>query len=217
MEENNTIDEVKEDVDVNEEIKNNEESLENVSGEADAEEAAKAAAQLAKELEDKEAEEALEGSSEDSNKEEKKDPKDAKIAELEDRLIRTAAEFDNFRKRSEKEKASMYDFGVRSTIEKLLPTIDNFERGLSNIPEDEESKSFAEGMRMIYKQLVKQLEELGITAIECVGKEFDPNLHNAVMHIDDDSYGENIVAEELQKGYMYKDMVVRHSMVKVAN
>lgn len=203
---------------------------ESLSDEAKAEQAAKAAAELSGELEEetkdfssnpKDAEEASDESSEDEkpedSEEKKKDPKDIKIAELEDRLMRTAAEFDNFRKRSEKEKASMYDLGVRSTIERLLPTIDNFERGLSNIPEDKEKESFYEGMRMIYKQLVKQLEELGITAIECVGKEFDPNLHNAVMHIDDDSYGENIVAEELQKGYMYKDMVVRHSMVKVAN
>ena len=203
---------------------------ENLSDEAKAEQAAKAAAELAGELEEEtkdsssnpeDAEEASEESSSDEktekSEEKKKDPKDIKIAELEDRLMRTAAEFDNFRKRSEKEKSSMYDLGVRSTIERLLPTIDNFERGLSNIPEDKEKESFCEGMRMIYKQLVKQLEELGITAIECVGKEFDPNLHNAVMHIDDDSYGENIVAEELQKGYMYKDMVVRHSMVKVAN
>ena len=206
---------------------------ENLSDEAKAEQAAKAAAELAGELEEetkdassnsedvKKDEEASDESSKDEkpedSEEKKKDPKDIKIAELEDRLMRTAAEFDNFRKRSEKEKSSMYDLGVRSTIERLLPTIDNFERGLSNIPEDKEKESFCEGMRMIYKQLVKQLEELGITAIECVGKEFDPNLHNAVMHIDDDSYGENIVAEELQKGYMYKDMVVRHSMVKVAN
>lgn len=203
---------------------------ESLSDEARAEQAAKAAAELSGELEEKtkdsssnskDEEEASEESSKDEkpedSEEKKKDPKDIKIAELEDRLMRTAAEFDNFRKRSEKEKSSMYDLGVRSTIERLLPTIDNFERGLSNIPEDKENESFYEGMRMIYKQLVKQLEELGITAIECVGKEFDPNLHNAVMHIDDDSYGENIVAEELQKGYMYKDMVVRHSMVKVAN
>ena len=227
--ENNNIEET-----VNEKPTNENETREakqeSLSDEVKAEQAAKAAAEFAGELEEetkvsssnpKDAEEASDESSEDEkpedSEEKKKDPKDIKIAELEDRLMRTAAEFDNFRKRSEKEKASMYDLGVRSTIERLLPTIDNFERGLSNIPEDKENESFYEGMRMIYKQLVKQLEELGITAIECVGKEFDPNLHNAVMHIDDDSYGENIVAEELQKGYMYKDMVVRHSMVKVAN
>lgn len=219
MEENKdikeTVDEIKKDINEGEAV-----SDEAPTEAENSEQAAKAAAELAGELEEEEGKEpeALKKDNEGDGAEEKtKDPKDIKIAELEDRLMRTAAEFDNFRKRSEKEKASMYDFGVRSTIEKLLPTIDNFERGLSNIPEDKESESFAEGMRMIYKQLTKQLEELGIKPIECVGKEFDPSLHNAVMHIEDETYGENIVAEELQKGYTYKDAVVRHSMVKVAN
>jgi len=127
------------------------------------------------------------------------------------------AEFDNFRKRTEKEKSSMFDMGVRSTVEKLLPIIDNFERGLDKIPEDKDVKVFTDGMEMIHKQLLKNLEDLGVTYIDCVGKEFNPDFHNAVMHVEDENLGENIVADELQKGYMYKTSVVRHSMVKVAN
>ena len=124
------------------------------------------------------------------------------------------AEFENFRRRTEKEKSTMYDMGVRDMVEKLLPVIDNFERGLDSAAEED---PFAEGMRMIYRQMMTMLTDSGVTPIEAAGKEFDPELHNAVLHVDDDSFGENIVAEELQKGYMYKDHVVRHSMVKVAN
>ena len=127
------------------------------------------------------------------------------------------AEFDNFRKRTEKEKASMYEIGARDVIEKILPIVDNFERGLAAIPEDSKETPFAEGMEKIYRQFMKTLEEMGVTPIEAVGKEFDPNFHNAVMHIEDENLGENIVAQELQKGYMYRDSVVRHSMVQVAN
>ena len=127
------------------------------------------------------------------------------------------AEFDNFRKRTEKEKAQMFETGARSIIEKLLPVVDNFERGLAAIPEEEKGNPFAEGMEKIYKQMMTMLEDAGVKPIEAEGKEFDPNLHNAVMHVDDESFGENIVAEELQKGYMYRETVVRHSMVKVAN
>ena len=127
------------------------------------------------------------------------------------------AEFDNFRKRTEKEKASMYEIGARDVIEKILPIVDNFERGLAAIPEDSKESPFAEGMEKIYRQFMKTLEEMGVTPIEAVGKEFDPNFHNAVMHIEDENLGENIVAQELQKGYMYRDSVVRHSMVQVAN
>ena len=134
-----------------------------------------------------------------------------------DRLRRSMAEFDNFRKRTEKEKSQMYDMGARTIIEKILPVIDNFERGLAAIPEDSKETPFAEGMEKIYRQFMKTLEEMGVTPIEAVGKEFDPNFHNAVMHIEDENLGENIVAQELQKGYMYRDSVVRHSMVKVAN
>lgn len=150
-------------------------------------------------------------------KKDKKDKKDEQIAELNDRVKRQMAEFDNFRKRSEKEKNQMYEIGAKSIIEKLLPVIDNFERGLATVSEEEKGSGFAEGMDKIYKQMVSMLEEAGVKAIEAVGQEFDPNLHNAVMHVEDENFGENIVAEEFQKGYMYRDSVVRHSMVKVAN
>ena len=150
-------------------------------------------------------------------KKEKKDPKDAKIEELTDRLQRNMAEFDNYRKRTEKEKSAMFEIGARDIIEKILPVVDNFERGLAAVPEEDKGTPFAEGMEKIYKQLMKTLEDTGVKPIEAVGQPFDPNFHNAVMHVDDDSLGENIVAEELQKGYMYRESVVRHSMVKVAN
>ncbi len=147
----------------------------------------------------------------------RKDPKDEKIEELQERLVRQMAEFDNFRKRTEKEKSSMYEIGARDIIEKILPVLDNFERGLSAVPEEEKGSSFAEGIEMIYKQLWKMLEDAGVEAIEAEGQPFDPNLHNAVMHIDDDSFGENVISQELQKGYKYRGTVVRHSMVQVAN
>lgn len=146
----------------------------------------------------------------------KKDKKDEKIEELTDRLQRQMAEFDNFRKRTEKEKAGMYAIGAKDVVEKILPVVDNFERGLA-IAEGLENDPFADGMNKIYKQLITMLSDIGVTPIEAVGKEFDPNLHNAVMHVDDEEAGDNIVVEEFQKGYMYKDTVVRHSMVKVAN
>ncbi len=147
----------------------------------------------------------------------KPDPRDQQIEDLNDRVKRQMAEFDNFRKRTEKEKQAMFDNGARSIIEKILPVVDNFERGLAAIPEDQKSDPIAEGMDKIYKQLITTLEEAGVKAIEAVGAEFDPNLHNAVMHVEDEELGENIVAEEFQKGYLYHDSVVRHSMVKVAN
>ena len=147
----------------------------------------------------------------------KKDPKDAKIEELQDRLRRQMAEFDNFRKRTEKEKSAMYEVGARDIIEKILPVLDNFERGLAAVPEDEKGSSFAEGIEKIYKQFVKTLEDAGVEAIEAKGQQFDPNLHNAVMHVEDDQFGENEVSQELQKGYKYRGTVVRHSMVQVAN
>lgn len=151
------------------------------------------------------------------DKKEKKDKKDAEIDELKDRLMRQMAEFENFRKRSEKEKAQMFEIGAKSIVEKILPVVDNFERGLGAITEEEKEGAFAQGIEKIYKQMVTSLEEAGVTAIEAVGKEFDPNLHNAVMHAEDDSLGENIVSDEFQKGYKYKETVVRHSMVKVVN
>ena len=150
-------------------------------------------------------------------KKNKKDKKDEKIDELTDRLTRQMAEFDNFRKRTEKEKSQMYEIGAKDIIEKILPIVDNFERGLSSMPEDEKATPFAEGMEKIYKQLMTTLEGIGVKPIEAVGQEFNPDFHNAVMHVEDEELGENIIAEEFQKGYMYRDSVVRHSMVKVAN
>lgn len=157
------------------------------------------------------------GASETEGASGKKDPKDQKIEELTDRVKRQMAEFENFRKRTEKEKSSMYEMGAKDMIERILPVVDNFERGLATLPEDAKDSPVAEGMKMIYKQLVKMLEDAGVKAIDAAGKEFDPNFHNAVMHVEDENLGENIVAEELQKGYLYRDTVVRHSMVKVAN
>ena len=148
---------------------------------------------------------------------EKKDPKDEKIAELTDRMQRTMAEFDNFRKRTEKEKAAMYEIGAKDIIEKILPVLDNFERGLTTVPEEEKENPFVQGMDKIYKQFVKTQEDIGVKPMDAAGKPFDPNFHNAVMHVEDEELGENIVAEELQKGYTYRDSVVRPAMVKVAN
>ncbi len=213
--------------------------------EMEAKEAAKAAEETAKTEESAEQtteetakEEAEEVSKEDSTAEEKADASEenktekklfgkgnkkeveklkAQVDELNDKVVRQMAEFDNYRKRTEKEKQSMFETGAKSVIEKILPVVDNFERGLATIPEGEAKSSFAEGMNMIYKQLMSELEKIEVKPIEAVGKEFDPNLHSAVMHVDDESLGENIVAEELQKGYTYRETVVRYSMVKVAN
>ena len=150
-------------------------------------------------------------------KKEKKDKKDEKIEELTDRVRRQMAEFDNFRKRTEKEKTQMFETGAKSIVEKILPVVDNFERGLAAVTEEEKGTPFVEGMEKIYKQMMTVLEEAGVKPIEAIGQEFDPNLHNAVMHVEDEGFGENIIAEEFQKGYTYRDSVVRHSMVKVAN
>ena len=147
----------------------------------------------------------------------KKDKKDEKIEEMTDRLTRQMAEFDNYRKRTDKEKSQMYEIGARDVIEKILPIVDNFERGLAAVPEDEKDNPFAEGMEKIYKQLMTTLDGIGVKPIEAVGQEFNPDFHNAVMHVEDEELGENVVAEEFQKGYTYRDSVVRHSMVKVAN
>ena len=147
----------------------------------------------------------------------KKDKKDEKIEELTDRLTRQMAEFDNFRKRTEKEKSQMYEVGAKDIIEKILPVVDNFERGLDAVKEEEKEDPFVQGMEKVYKHLVTTLEGIEVKPIEAVGQPFDPNFHNAVMHVEDENFGENIVAEEFQKGYTYRDSVVRHSMVKVAN
>ena len=149
-------------------------------------------------------------------KDKKKDKLQEQIDELKDKNLRQMAEFENYRRRTEKEKQAMFETGAKSVIEKLLPVVDNFERGLGALKEEEKG-AFSDGMQMIYKQLMDELEKLEVKPIEAVGKEFDPNLHNAVMHVDDEELGENVVAEELQKGYMYRENVVRHSMVKVAN
>lgn len=170
--------------------------------------------------------EALEEDAEDASgekksrffgKKNKKDKKDEKIEELTDKLTRQMAEFDNFRKRTEKEKSQMYEIGAKDIIDKILPVVDNFERGLGAVAEEEKEDPFVQGMDKVYKQLMTTLEGIGVKPIEAVGQEFNPDFHNAVMHEENEEFGENIVSEELQKGYMYRDSVVRHSMVKVAN
>lgn len=148
-------------------------------------------------------------------KKKKKDKKDEQIEDLSDRLKRQMAEFDNFRKRTEKEKTQMFDMGARTIIEKILPVVDNFERGLAAVSEDEKENAFVDGMDKVYKQLLTELDAAGVKPIEAVGKEFDPEFHNAVMQLESDEYESGVVAQELQKGYMYKDSVVRHSMVAV--
>ena len=178
------------------------------SGEASKETAAEG--QTEKEKEEAEEPESM-------KKKKKKEKWEEKIEELEDRVKRQMAEFDNFRKRTEKEKSHMYEVGARDVIEKILPVVDNFERGLATVPEDQKNDPVIDGMDKIYRQLMTVLTDLGVEPIEAVGKEFDPNFHNAVMHVEDEGLGENVVAEEFQKGYLYKDTVIRHSMVKVAN
>lgn len=162
----------------------------------------------------KESEEEAEAKT-DSKKD--RDSKDIKIDELQDLVKRQMAEFDNFRKRTEKEKSAMYEIGAKSIIEKILPVVDNFERGLAGVAEKDLENPFVNGIEKVYKQLISGLEEIGVTQIEAINQEFNPELHNAVMHIEDDEVGENMIVEEFQKGYKYRENVVRHSMVKVAN
>ena len=207
---------------------NKEKSQEEMVKEA-VEEAKKTAEATKEEAAEDEAKEAETEDSKESDTEEKKsgkklfgkkdktDKKDEKIEELTDRLTRQMAEFDNFRKRTEKEKSQMYEVGAKDIIEKILPVVDNFERGLDAVKEEDKEDPFIQGMEKVYKQLMTTLEGIEVKPIEAVGQEFDPNLHNAVMHVEDENLGENIIAEEFQKGYMYRDSVVRHSMVKVAN
>jgi molecular chaperone GrpE len=171
-----------------------------------------------------EADETAEGEDDASAKKEglfgkkkKKDKKDEQIEELNDRLKRQMAEFDNFRKRTEKEKSQMFDMGARTIIEKVLPVVDNFERGLAAVPEEQKEDAFVTGMDKVYKQLLTELDAIGVKAIEAVGQEFDPELHNAVMQVQSEEYEPGTVAQELQKGYLYKDCVVRHSMVAVVS
>ena len=203
-----------------------EETAEEETAQETAEEAAEETAEeTAQETSEEASEEAADSEKAEEGSEEKKkffgkkkkDKKDEKIEELTDKLTRQMAEFDNFRKRTEKEKSQMYEIGAKDIIEKILPVVDNFERGLASMSEEERTTPFAEGMEKIYKQFMTTLEGIGVKPIEAVGQEFNPDFHNAVMHVEDEEFGENIIAEEFQKGYMYRDSVVRHSMVKVAN
>ena len=201
------------------------EAVEEAKKEAEAskDEAEEAKTEEASEEQEAETEEQTENQTEEKaskkffGKKDKKDKKDEKIEELTDRLTRQMAEFDNFRKRTEKEKSQMYEVGAKDIIEKILPVVDNFERGLDAVPEEKKEDPFIQGMEKVYKQFLTVLESMDVKPIEAVGNPFDPNFHNAVMHVEDENFGENEVAEEFQKGYMYRDSVVRHSMVKVAN
>lgn len=190
-----------------------EEILEDLEEEASAKE--KEQEETKEEVEEKEASEEQPKEEKKSKSKKKKDKKDEQIEELQDQVKRQMAEFDNFRKRTEKEKAQMFEVGAKSIIEKILPVVDNFERGLASIPEEEQGSAFADGMNMIYKQLLNELEQAGVAVIEAVGKEFDPEYHNAVMQVENDELEPGTIAQELQKGYTYRDSVVRHSMVAV--
>ena len=188
-----------------------EEAKKAAEAEAEAsEEVAEATEEVVEETADSE-----EGSRE--TEEPKKDKKDEQIADLTDKLTRQMAEFDNFRKRTEKEKSAMYEIGAKDVIEKILPVVDNFERGFQGVSEEEKDHPFMQGMDKVYKQMMTVLEGLGVKPIEAVGQEFNPDFHNAVMHVEDEDAGENVVVEEFLKGYTYRDSVVRYSMVKVAN
>ena len=147
----------------------------------------------------------------------KEDAYKEQIAQLEDKVKRQLAEFENFRNRSEKEKQAMFEVGAKSVIEKILPVIDNFERGFATVDPEDENDAFVDGMQRVYKQMMTELDSIGVKPIEAVGKEFDPNLHNAVMQVESEEYESGMIAQELQKGYTYRDSVVRYSMVKVAN
>ncbi len=152
-----------------------------------------------------------------SKEEKKTEALNEKIGELEDKVKRQLAEFENFRNRTEKEKSAMFEVGAKSVIEKMLPIVDNFERGLSGLSGEEKETPFASGMQMVYKQILTEFDNLGVKPIEAVGKEFDPNLHNAVMQVESEEYGSGIIAQEMMKGYTYRDSVVRHSMVAVVS
>ena len=198
------------------EEKKKEEVLENIMEELEEEAKEKETAQTPDTQEEKDDAEKEATVEKEKNKKEKKNPLQEKIDELNDKVLRQMAEFENFRKRTDKEKSQQFELGQGNVLEKLLPVVDNFERGLAAVPEAEKDGAFADGMNKIYKQLIKQLEDLGVTPIEAVGKEFDPNLHNAVMQVESQEYESGIVAQELQKGYMFHDTVLRHSMVAVA-
>lgn len=222
-EEKDTAQEIKIEVEDN----NKEEAGQEENKETDpVEEASAGEAEEAEDSNEGSSEEDSEGGEEDAEgkekkklfkKKDKKDKKDEQIEALTDQVKRQMAEFDNFRKRTEKEKSSMYEMGARSVIEKILPVIDNFERGLDTVPTDEADSPFTEGMRMIYKQMMTELENIGVKPIEALGTEFNPDFHNAVMQVESEEYESGYVAQELQKGYMYRDSVVRHSMVAVVS
>ena len=181
---------------------------------AEAEDTSKEAEDITQESEEDNEEASEDSKDKKSSKKDKKNKAQEIIDELNDKVMRQMAEFENFRKRSDKEKTQMYDMGAKSILEKILPVVDNFERGLDAAADGD---SFADGMKMIYKQLMTSLEEAGVKEIEAEGEEFNPDYHNAVMHVEDEELGENVVVEVLQKGYMYNDTVLRHAMVKVAN
>ena len=193
------------------------EAVENAEAmaEENAEPSEEASAETANESSEESSKEEKEGKKPFKKKEKKKDKRDEQIEQLTDRVTRQMAEFENFRRRTDQEKAQMFGNGQKAIVEKILPVVDNFERGLATV--EEGADPFADGMLMIYKQLLTTLEEIGVKPIEAVGQEFNPDFHNAVMHVEDEEVGENIVVEEFQKGYMMNDSVVRHSMVKVAN
>ena len=183
---------------------NNAESVKTQADDADADETEAAS-------------DAKEAADADNTENKKKDPRDAVIEELQDKVKRQMAEFDNYRKRTDKEKSAMFEMGASDVIKKLLPIVDNFERGFKSITDEEKETPFAKGMDMVYKQTMKMLEALDVKPIEALGLEFNPDVHNAVMHVDHDPVGENIIVEEFEKGYTYRETVIRHSMVKVAN
>jgi molecular chaperone GrpE len=215
-------------INIEDEVKDTEETVEETTSEA-AEETTEETTEKVTEETTEESEDKVEGEDKDSTETDakdkkkekkfgiKKDKKDQLIEELTDKYKRTFAEFDNFRKRSEKEKSAMYGMGAKDVVEKILPVMDNFERGFATVTDEQKEDPFVKGMELIYNQMVQTLEELGVKEIEAQDKEFNPDFHNAVMHVEDENVGDNIIVEVLQKGYTYKDTVVRHSMVKVAN
>ena len=215
-------------INIEDEVKDTEETVEETKSEA-AEETTEETTEEVTEETTEESEDKVEGKDKDSTETDakdkkkekkfgiKKDKKDQLIEELTDKYKRTFAEFDNFRKRSEKEKSAMYGMGAKDVVEKILPVMDNFERGFATVTDEQKEDPFVKGMELIYNQMVQTLEELGVKEIEAQDKEFNPDFHNAVMHVEDENVGDNIIVEVLQKGYTYKDTVVRHSMVKVAN
>ena len=207
-------------MDIDEKIKEETKAEAETEKEITEENSSEVKAEAAKDPQDKEADAGSEDKKEEADASEtaaKPDKKDQKIAELNDKYVRLFAEFDNFRKRTDSEKAGMFTEGERTVLLKVLPLIDNFERALATIPEEEKGTPMADGLEKVYRAFTDQLKELGVVPIEAVGQEFDANLHNAVMHIDDEEQPENVIVEEFQKGYMFGDKVLRYSMVKVAN